>query len=1057
MSQCRMPRVASILLLALVALPAWLGAQSGQITGTITNQETGAPMSAVQVSIQGTTLGGLSAVDGTYTVLNVPVGTHTILARRLGFQQVERTGVTVTSGSTVNLTFAMSTQVLSLQGIVATGLVDPVEGVLSPISVARVTREQMPVLVAGSAVQNLQGVVAGVSINRRDGSPGGEVGIMLRTPTSVTGSGEPLLVVDGVILGTGGTSNIQSLDIESIEVIRGAAAASLYGSRAASGVIAITTRRGQGLEIGQTSFSVRSEMGVSQAVRGDEFPTHHQYLVDDAENPTTYVDAAGNPVSRAGRVTGPSHLQFMDQRYPGPTYDNIANVFQGGSYTSHSVSMMQNSAATNFALNFARLNEGGPLENNEGYELNSFRVNLDHRFLENWQVGVTAYHSRDYLDNISLSFAQVVRAPPDVDLRVKDEDGNYLQVPDPTVAYENPLWVQGSRENDRYRIRTLGSANVRWDPTYWLSFSGQVSYDRQDSKTRAYVPKGTPTSITQDIPSAGSISYNQSLSDTWNAEAQVSLRRDFSGLNVRTTFRTLLERDVNENTSASGTDFFAGGVPRVDVAANRNATSSETASRAVGYLWDTAFDYEGKYIATGLIRYDGSSLFGPDDRWHPYYRVGFAWRLAQEDWFNLPHVDEFKLRYARGTAGGRPPFAAQYETWSAGATGVSKGTLGNTFLRPEHTTEQEVTLEAILFNRLGIDLTYAWQRTEDQLVDAELPAYTGYTSQWKNIGTVEGNTIELSIQSQLVQRENFGWSSSFVFDRSTSTMTEWPIACRTLIWRLWCEGNGMYEIWGSLFLTSTDQFSADPSRKYNPLGHHGGRLEAHADEFQVNDDGWLVWVGEGNTYEDGIERSLWGTSTTIEGVTYAWGMPIFDMDANANILRQPIGDGERLNFGWVNTFRYGQFTLSGHLNAVLGGGFVNQFYRTLRLVNQSPEMDQFGKPEGRKKPVAYYTALEGGRGNSSNVEPNDYLKLRSLSLSFQTNESQLDRLGLSRMGISSASLGLVTRNLLTFTRCTCPDPEQAWDVNTRLGQLGGGTADGYPTSRTLTAEVTVTF
>jgi hypothetical protein len=186
-------------------------------------------------------------------------------------------------------------------------------------------------------------------------------------------------------------------------------------------------------------------------------------------------------------------------------------------------------------------------------------------------------------------------------------------------------------------------------------------------------------------------------------------------------------------------------------------------------------------------------------------------------------------------------------------------------------------------------------------------------------------------------------------------------------------------------------------------------------------------------------------------------MPIFDLDPDGNVLRQPIGDGEHVNFGFLNSFRYGQFTLNAHINAALGGRFVNQFYRTLRLVNQSPEMDQFGKPEGRKKPVAYYTALEGGRGNSSNVEPNDYLKLRSLALSFTANESQLARFGLSGIGVQSLTLGLVTRNLVTLTRCTCPDPEQAWDVNERLGQLGGGAADGYPSSRNLTAEVSVTF
>jgi TonB-linked SusC/RagA family outer membrane protein len=1035
------------LLLALAALlcgPSALLGQGGQITGRVIDSETGQPLPTVQIVIQGTGIGALSGPDASFVLNNVPPGTHTLLAQRIGYQQGRET-VTVGAGQTARVELMISPQVLALQGIVATGLIDPVEGVRSPITVARVTREHMPVVVAGPAVQNLQGRVAGVSINRQSGLPGDEVTIMLRTPTSVTGTSAPLIVVDGVILGTE-TSNIESLDIESIEVIKGAAAASLYGSRAAAGVISITTARGQGLEIGRTRFSARTEFGRSEALRGASLPTHHQYLMDPGF--TTYVDLNGNPVPRTQRVAPPPHLAFMDKPYPGPVHDNLRNIYQGGNYSTQTFSMMQNGAATNFAITVNRLDEAGPLTGNEGYERNTFRLNLDHRFRDHFSVGVSSFHSRDWRDNVDASFATMLRAPADIDLRLKDQAGQYVRIPDPTVAYENPLWTQASRDWTRSRVRTLGSANLKYEPAYWVTFSGNMSYDRQDENSRRYVPKGTPTSITQDIPSDGEFDLFSNFTDTWNSEAQVSFRRDFGPMNARTTVRGIQESVRMERSDAEGRNFFVQGVPRMDATANRNTRSEEEGIGSIGYLWDTALDYDGKYIFTVLGRRDGSSLFGPDNRWHNYYRVAGAWRLSEEPWFNLPRVDELKLSLARGTAGGRPLFAAQYETWNVSATGVGKGTLGNRELRPEHTTEQEVSLNAIVAGRVGIELNYAQQRTTDQLIQLPVPSYTGYASQWSNVGTVTGNTFEVGIESRLIQTPRFGWTTMFTYDRSRSKIAEWPVPCTTPIWRYYCEGVGMYEIWGSRFMKGVDELA----------NHHTGGANARRDEFQVNDDGYLVWVGAGNTFRDGIAKNLWGTSTTIDGQTYRWGMPVFQMDEVGNIMRQQIGDGEHDNFGWINNFSFGNFSAHTHFHAAVGGEIANQMYRTLRLVDQYPKMDQSGKSDDLKKPVAYYTALEGGRGNNSNIEPADYLKLRTASLSYRVPQAQLSRMALSRFGMESMTVSLVGRNLVTFTRCLCPDPEQGLNLNTRLPHLSTPLDQGgYPNSRTLTAEIGVTF
>lgn len=1025
----------------------------GAIAGQVADAESGEPIAGVVVSLEGTDIGVVSGRNGNFAIPNVPAGRYTVIAERIGFEETHAQDVSVVAGGTTAVNLSMEQAVLALQEIVATGLVDPVEGVRSPISVARVDRETMPIVVSGNAVQNLQGRVAGMSINRQSGQPGEGVTMMLRTPTSVTGTGEPLIVVDGIILGGvidgPETVDIEGANIESIEVVRGAAAASLYGSRAAAGVISITTDRGQGLELGQTRFSARSELGIIQAPKGTALPVHHMYFVDEAG--TTYVDANGDPVDRSSRVTESSPArQFMDKPYPDQTYDNVSAVLQPGTFQSHNVSMAQNAEDTNFAVSLGRLVEEGALANNDGYSRNSIQLNLDHRFVDRLSFGLTMYHSRDYRDNIAGAaatlFQNVLQAPRDVDLRRKGESGQYLQQPDSDVGYENPLWFQGSRENERRSIRTLGSARLRWEPAPWITAGGLLSYDRGDMRTRDYVPKGTPLSVGQEGVTDGSIAFSTSLSDTWNAEAEISLRRDFGRLYARTTGRAIVERDRSETGFASGENFILADVPHIDNTApeNRDASSTERDVRALGYLWDTAFDYDGKYIFTVLLRRDGSSLFGADNRWHTYYRTAAAYRLSQEDWFNVRHVDELKLSYARGTAGGRPIWAAQYETWKITQGIPTKDALGNRRLRPEHTLEQELSLDLILFGRLGIELTHAWQRTTDQLYQLPQAAFTGYSTQWVNGGSVTGRSTELSIQGQLVQGQNFGWNSMIVADRSNGEIEEWPFPCdATNNWRLYCSGAPIYGLYGLKLLTDRSELAQ----------HRGGDALDYAHEFDVNDDGYLVWVGEGNTYRDGLAKGLWGTSTTIGGRTYEWGMPFFEQDEFDVDVRQLIGDGAHYNIGWINDFRIGNISLHTHFHAALGGDANNRTYQELVSTNDAPEMDQSGKPDGLKKPVRYYTSLAGAGGSTHFVESGNYLKLRTVSLSYRLSTAQLAQFGLARLGVRSLRVGLIGRNLFTLSPYTGFDPEQALNFSDRTNQ----DRFQYPITRNFTAEVSVAF
>jgi TonB-linked SusC/RagA family outer membrane protein len=1057
-----MTAVRSTLLAVFLAagVPASIVAQEmGQIAGRVRHAETSEPLSSVQVYVQGTTRGALSTAEGNFIILQVPVGTHTLVAERIGFIAV-RQEVTITAGQNAVVELALEPTRLQLQEIVVTGLVDPTAGVRSPISVARVNRDIMPVPVAGGAVQNLQGMVAGARLNRPSGQPGSDVSIVLRTPTSLRGDTYPLVVVDGVILGGSGASgagapstvDIDSNDIESIEVIRGAAASSLYGSRAASGVIAITTKRGRDMEVGQTRFTVRSELGVSQNMRSIELANHHPYYMNEAR--TAYINpTTGQEVPRSQRVLPPVSVAVFDKPFPGPIYDNVSAATRPGAFMNNHFQMMGNTATTNFAVSLTNFQERGTLINNDGYERNSFRVNLDHRLGGTMNLGVSAYHSRDWRDIISTAgnpsgnpFDVVLAAPRDIDIGRKDGDGAYLQQPDPAVAYQNPLWTQATRDFSSQGTRTLANVNMEWRPAFPLTISGSVGYDRDDSQERQYVPKGTPNNVGAAGELDGSISFDDEVRDTWNAEAQVTLRHDVGALNIRTTGRALLERSRAVAGSRSGNNFILFGVPQLSNVRDidRNATSTEREIKALGYLWDTALDYDSRYILTVLGRRDGSSLFGRDNRWHNYYRVAGAWRVGEEPWFNIPGITEFKLSFARGTAGGRPAFEHQYETWSLSGGIPTKGTLGNTQLRPEHTLEHEASLNLILNDRIGIVLTHARQKTTNLLNPGPLPAITGYASQWQNTGTIEGHSTEFELEAQFIRSTNFSWTGMFVMDYSNSRITEWNIQCYSLSWLWQCKDAPVYGLYSRWLVKNHSSLNQ----------HDGGALVPYGNQFQVNDEGFLVWVGEGNNYWEGWDKNLWGTSTVINGWTYKWGHPFYELTPQGTAHRTLLGEGTPINLGFVNNIQIGALSLHSQLSGSIGGDAYNRRHQFLGRNDPAtaPRLDQSGKPAQLKKPLDYYRSAEGG-DSSYDTEDASYLKLRTVSASYRLSRERLQSLGLGRLGLEDMTIGGILRNVFILTNYEGWDPEFALNLNTRTNNDPGG----YPPTRSLTVEIAVTF
>jgi hypothetical protein len=424
--------------------------------------------------------------------------------------------------------------------------------------------------------------------------------------------------------------------------------------------------------------------------------------------------------------------------------------------------------------------------------------------------------------------------------------------------------------------------------------------------------------------------------------------------------------------------------------------------------------------------------------------------MAQEHWWPLHSINEFKLRFSQGTAGGRPSFPDQFTTYDIDEAGtLTKETLGNPFLKPERSTETEYGLDMLAFGRLSVQLSYARSTVRDELVLVPLQALYGYPSQWQNAGTIRGSTYEATIQADILRRPSVSWRLGFVADRSRHRITEFDRPCFRTGVAYRCAGEPLGVMYGARFLHGTADLTGVPDSLLN--------------RFSVNDDGFLVAVGFDTVnqrpyqYTQGMSDSLWGKTLAIGGVNYAWGVPIRLLDPSGNPAVVRIGDSNAdFHFGVSNEVTWRNLVFYGLVDVQVGGQVYNATKQRQYQWYRSGEEDQTGKPEGLKKPAAYYDALYNGNDeNEWFVEPGGFVKLRELSIRYRVPVQALR--GLRSLGISGASLALVARNLFTITNYSGYDPEVRDEETGANNPVARVDDFDYPRFRTITMTVLLEF
>jgi TonB-dependent SusC/RagA subfamily outer membrane receptor len=805
--------------------------------------------------------------------------------------------------------------------------------------------------------------------------------------------------------------DIDALEIDNIQVIKGAAAASIYGARAGNGVVNITTKRGRDLPEGETRVTLRTEIGATELAEQVRVNNSHQFCTDGVN----YTDCAGTTVARASRVADTTlfsgcgatetscHFSVHDFPSGRSVFNQQDRFFSRGLQFTNSISIAHRTRASNF----------------------------DHSIFGQLDFSASGFFSTSTQDAVNDSttgpFFGLTFMSPDVDLlELNDparDDVDFVIQPDPDVIRDNPLYELANLDFTRERSRVMGAFRGRWQPVDWFDLEGDFSFDRSERNQTQFLHIGY-----RDIDNTladGQLDKNNFVTQAVNVSATAAARWSYGNLNGTTKVRVLAERQSLEAFESFGRGLEVAGVPDLDNAGGvKQVASQNSLIKSLGYFFITGIDYDDKYIADFLVRRDGSSLFGPDQRWQTYFRVSGAYRMALEDWWPISFLDEFKLRASYGTAGGRPNFLAQFETFDVSAGNISKVQLGNKELKPEFVREYEVGVDLIAAGRVALGVTYANSISEDQILEVPLPAAAGFGTQWQNAATLKSNTWEASLQATLIQQQDVTWRWGVVWDRTKQHITEFgppPF--------LWGAGNQSGNVF---FNRPNEEYGSMYGFKWmtncSQMAWRGVPAAECAANFQVNDEGYLVAVGGGNAFTDGIAKLLWGTTvTTANGASFNWGEPIkaLEFAANGRDTTDIVKIGRAtpdFNLGISQTFRYKGISLYTLFDAQIGGDIYNQTRQWNMSEDRSFRSDQRGVAEGLLKPVNYWKVLYATLDpNSELVEDGTYLKIREVALRYTFGRSALG--GLLNGAFKRISIAFIGRNLHTFTGYTGFDPE----------------------------------
>lgn len=653
-----------------------------------------------------------------------------------------------------------------------------------------------------SLVKSLEGKVAGVRVGGSTGDPGSDQKILIRGIGSINGSTQPLYVVDGVpvvnddmssgLKSQSVLSSINPDDIASMTILKDAAAASLYGSRAANGVVIITTKQGKE---GKTRISYDMETGwTSMAVR-------NQYKMMDAKDTKDYYwHAIKNYFIEYAGMDEATAASAANEEVPGWFYNYNSDtntdwkkeVYKNGLNTNHQVAINGGNEKTRFYTSFGYNKVKGIVKGSE-FERYSGRLNLDHK-VTNWlRVSAKQMISfsstegfRDQNDQsqgfgttspLSIMFSMDPTAP------VKLEDGSYNPNASFSSKISNPNLMLGQKTGPR--AETVASdlmrsmTNFEAEVTLPYNFTARtvLGYDYMNNKEREF---WAPESVNGESLGGLGTRYDYT-NKTLTSSTTLNYRNSFDRHNINALVGYEVEDRSLNYLYASAKSYATDKLPDLANGQSYSTSSNVYEAAIMSYFGNINYDFDNKYYLSASFRRDGSSRLAADNRWANFWSVSGAWRLSGESFLqDNPLFTDLKLRVSYGTNGNLPgDYFGYMDTYSTnGGYGSSPaiywGNAGNTKLGWEKSQNFNVGVDWNLYNRVNLTVEYYSKLTTDLLFQTPTSYVTGFSSQWQNLGKMKNQGVEFTISSQNVVTENFTWTTDLNLTHQSIKIKELP-------------------------------------------------------------------------------------------------------------------------------------------------------------------------------------------------------------------------------------------------------------------------------------------
>lgn len=931
--------------------------QQIEITGTVTDED-GVPILGVNIIVEGTSRGTSTDFDGNYVIL---VNKGDVL--RFSSVGFEVQTIVVTDQTQLNVSLTSGS---ALDEVVVIGFGSQRQGSITS-AVTQIKSESVQDLSALSPDELIQGRAAGVEINSSGGVPGSGLSFKIRGASSISGGSSPLYVIDGIPapsgshgLSTGGdTTNplafLNPADIESMTVLKDAAATAIYGANATNGVILIQTKKGRR---GKTQIQFRSSVGI--------------------QSPVNKLDITSGPefemlMNEAARING------QPEPYSNP--ENAINtnwndyIFRTSITQDYNISLSGNEENVSYYVSGNHVYDKGSL-NPLSFERSSIRSKIDLK-VTNWlKLGTNVNYSdmsrNRRNDNDGTSGRGVVGGAlwflPN--LPVYQPDGSYTRF----TYDDNPLSSIKETSHWMKTNKFVGTVSADVDIAPGLTGHVDWTYDKTNVNEEIFL-KAT-SQYGEPVNGDATSSYFQLLNTI--AQTNLHYQKDFDKHFLDFVIGASTNYEKRTRTTATGQEFPDDDLRRIESAAVRSSTSNGSAAGLVSTFGRVQYDYDGRYLATATLRYDGSSRFGKDKRWGAFPSFSLGWNVAEESFFSKfkSTMNNLKIRGSYGITGNQSGIDAYASLglWNGQSYGGSPGLitdqLANPALKWEVTHQLNFGLDFGLFNnRVSVTYDYYTQDTKDLLYATPVPQTSGYQSVTQNIGELSNKGMELTVSAEAIQGENFNWNINFNIAGNRNKITKLPSSFTTGLRDifLYQEGIPMFSFY------THKQLGVDPDT--------GAVTFADID-------------GDG-VFNASSDRTIVGNANPdfFGGITNSFKYKLFDF-----------------SFHWY--FKYGNKQANMNRYFAEHGGLKNQnFYHT--------QLDRWQKP-GDQTDVPRMASVNYPAGvvSSRFVEDGSYMRLTNITLGYRLNEKALEKLGLTQ-----ARFYITGQNLITITNYSGIDPE----------------------------------